>query len=103
MPHCCPQKQQCVFTSFSAGLRDSSDQPPGGVLERCGPNCSRSSSAEAGSLATVGCLLDSKLCPRQRLSLAGWTELLPVTSRSWNAVVEAELRQGEFQVVDLHS
>src|SRR5262252_8868942 len=37
MPHCTPQKQQCVFTSRSDDSRPC--QPPGGVSWRWGPYC----------------------------------------------------------------
>src|SRR5690242_12484539 len=102
MPHCCPQKQQCVFTSFSAGWVDSSRQPPGGVNCWCGPNFSIRTSGDCGGLAT-SLLLQAKLGHRERLALARRTQLLPIAGRSRHRIVEAELRQNKLEVVNVHA
>src|SRR5581483_8085028 len=49
MPHCCPQKQQCVGTSLS-GI-SLSCQPPGGTKFSVGPYCLLNSSTVRGGFA----------------------------------------------------
>src|SRR5438552_11735407 len=101
MPHCWPQKQQWVFTRRSAGLRDSSCQPPGGIYAGCGPNCSVSTFSETGALAT-GFLFQAELRERQRLALARWAQFLPRGICSLQPVVETNLWKHFFQIVDVH-
>src|SRR5215467_285135 len=100
MPHCWPQKQQCVFTSFSPGPSDSRCHPPGGWYFRCGPNRLASSSA-FGALATRF-LLDAQLRAGERLSLTCRTQRLPVPGMTGRRVIEAELRQHAAEIVDMH-
>src|SRR5215469_9611983 len=98
MPHCWPQKQQCVFTSRSSS--DSWVQPPGGVYFKVGPNLSFNASG-LGALATRR-LLDPQLRTRKRLALACWTQRLPMPSGARHGVIEAHLRQDAAQVLDVH-
>src|SRR5664280_3788960 len=51
MPHCCPQKQQWVFTSFSSAPVCS--QPPEGTRFKVGPNCFTRSGRSVGSFAIL--------------------------------------------------
>src|SRR6516162_2500069 len=102
MPHCCPQKQQCVFTSRSAGCRDSSCQPPGGVYAGCGPNLSSKTSGETGGSATR-LLLQAQLSKGKRVPLTGGTQFLPGRACSIHSIVKTELRQNAFQIVDVHT
>src|SRR6188472_429423 len=50
MPHCCPQKQQCVFTSRSGSTLVDSRTPV--IAERCGPKRSMMRRGSAGISAT---------------------------------------------------
>src|SRR6185369_3560684 len=100
MPHCCPQKQQWVFTNFSAGWMDSSCHPPGGTYCKCGPNCSFSASADAGGLA-ICLLLHCQLRERDQLSFAGGTQILPVPAG--RGVIKSDLRQNTFEVIGMHA
>src|SRR5262245_66346864 len=52
MPHCWPQKQQCVSTILSGTTPGSSRIPVG--LERCGPKCCVMSCGEAAKVAMMG-------------------------------------------------
>src|SRR5579859_381245 len=101
MPHCWPQKQQCVFTKRSAGLRDSSCQPPGGVYAGCGPKRSRSDSSDAGALATR-ILLKLELRERERFSFARRAQFLPASACAFHAVIESNLRKDALQIFDVH-
>src|SRR5579859_2738635 len=101
MPHCWPQKQQCVFTKRSAGLRDSSCQPPGGVYAGCGPKRSRSDSSDTGALATR-ILLQPELRERERLSFACRAQFLPASAVAFHAVIEPNLRKDALQICDVH-
>src|SRR5262249_23740668 len=49
MPHCCPQKQQCVFTSRSGSTEASTRWPVG--YDRSGPNRASRSGVRGGSAA----------------------------------------------------
>src|SRR5581483_9642499 len=102
MPHCWPQKQQCVFTSLSAGCVASFCQPPGGVKLKRGPNCSISASGERGGLAMC-LLLQSQLRRSERFTLACRTEFLPVTSGTGHGVIEAKLRKDLLEIVHVHA
>src|SRR6266568_4882295 len=101
MPHCWPQKQQCVFTKRSAGLRDSSCQPPGGVYAGCGPKRSRSDSSDTGALATR-ILLKLELRERERFSFARRAQFLPVFASAFHAVIESNLWKDALQIFDVH-
>src|SRR3954469_8554499 len=102
MPHCWPQKQQCVLTSFSAS-RAESCQPPGGVKLRWGPKCAANASGVSGSLAT-GFLPNSHLRDGERFAFAGGAQLLPTASgERGRVVIEAELREDGAQIVDMHA
>src|SRR6476646_3512189 len=61
MPHCCPQKQQCVLTIRSGST--SAFQPLAGIRFRVGPNCATSSGIVTGGLA-----INFSLILKQRLS-----------------------------------
>src|SRR5262245_20687126 len=102
MPHCCPQKQQCVFTSLS-GASALVPRVPG---ERCGPKASMIRSSSTGSSATLGLLALAGPSPRLRETeegaTAAGTDLLVVTSwvRSSKVVPEAELPLDGGQIAD---
>src|SRR5690349_12987504 len=49
MPHCCPQKQQCVLTIWSGST--SAFQPLAGIRFRVGPNWATNSGIVIGVLA----------------------------------------------------
>src|SRR6185503_1950981 len=49
MPHCCPQKQQWVFTKRSGGVE--AFHPSGGSPFKCGPNSLTISVTGTGSFA----------------------------------------------------
>src|SRR5215510_5788878 len=49
MPHCCPQKQQCVLTSRSGSTEESARWPVGYAFN--GPNLASSSGVRGGSAA----------------------------------------------------
>src|SRR5262245_4397721 len=49
MPHCCPQKQQCVLTRRSGSTEVESRTPV--IDERCGPNRSMMCRSSTGSVA----------------------------------------------------
>src|SRR6266545_6935223 len=51
MPHCCPQKQQCVLTSRSGSMLVDRRAPD--MLDRCGPNCAVIRRSSTGSVAIV--------------------------------------------------
>src|SRR5215475_1346567 len=51
MPHCWPQKQQCVSTILSGTTPGSSRTPVD--LERCGPKCRVMSCGEAAKVAMM--------------------------------------------------
>src|SRR5204863_7207934 len=102
MPHCCPQKQQWVLTSLSAGCRDSSRQPPGGTKFRCGPYRSISASTGMGGLAMC-VLLQTQLRGCDRLALARGAELLPMAGRPRDRVVKIQLRENNLQVLNVHA
>src|SRR5689334_22181894 len=55
MPHCCPQKQQCVLTTRSGSTAASMRRPVG--YARSGPNFASSSGLRGGSAAIGLCLL----------------------------------------------
>src|SRR5579871_493609 len=86
MPHCCPQKQQCVFTKRSAGFR---------------PNFS--STISGATASATGLLLQAQLGQRQRFPLAGRAQFLPRRTALIHLIVEAELRQNSLEVVNVHS
>src|SRR3954465_11592770 len=52
MPHCCPQKQQCVLTSRSGSTLVDRRIPV--IAERCGPKRSMMRRGSAGISATNG-------------------------------------------------
>src|SRR6185295_639839 len=93
MPHCTPQKQQCVLTSLSASA--AAPQPPGGVSARCGPYCSINCSTVCGSLAMAHRLFDHPgLRQAQAAALAARAER--------EVEVEADARHRLLQVLDVH-
>src|SRR4051812_44131175 len=53
MPHCCPQKQQCVFTSFSVSAPASARIPC--AYARCGPKRSITFELSVGTVAMHVC------------------------------------------------
>src|SRR6266536_6118593 len=103
MPHCWPQKQQWVLTSFSGA---SCCHPPGGTYWRCGPYRSASDSSDCGGLAMAGSLVaklggsDTKLGASDRLAFTRRTESLPVSGVG-KRVVKAKLGQDGPQIADL--
>src|SRR6185436_1893684 len=102
MPHCWPQKQQCVFTRASGGWRAFSSYPPGGASLRCGPHRSMSTSGDAGRSAK-GVLPHAELGRGQAPALASRAERLPVTGRPVDRVVEPELGQHGPQVLHMEA
>src|SRR5262245_5912605 len=101
MPHCWPQKQQCVFTRRSGGWRVFSSHPPGGASLRCGPQRAVRASMEAGSSAKALLLLHADLGGAEALPFARRAERLPMPGRTLDAVVEPELRQHVPDVIDV--
>src|SRR4051794_36743415 len=101
MPHCIPQNEQWVFTSVSGASLADWAHPPGGVKFRCGPYRSTSSSVLAGASA-MGLLLYPQLRGRECCAFARRAQALPVTGRTFDAVIESQLRQDRLQVLDLH-
>src|SRR3546814_430733 len=102
MPHCCPQKQQCVFTVFSSACDAVPDQPPGGMYFSVGPNWRISSSMVAGGLGT-SFLLCFQLRERKCYSFAAGTNLLPKVFTVAHRIIKTQLRQYIPQVIDLHA
>src|SRR5262245_32416128 len=101
MPHCWPQKQQWVFTSFSPLRFAESTQPPGGTYLSVGPYCRLKVSTGCGGLAMQP-LLGAQLCERERLSFARLAYSLPMLRWPGDRKVKAQLRQHLAKIVNLH-
>src|SRR5262245_45820321 len=101
MPHCIPQKQQCVLTSASGRLRAASLHPPGGASLGCGPNASASRSMGRGGVAT-SVILQAELRRRERRAFARRTQALPGHGGPVDPVVEPELGEHTLEILDLH-
>src|SRR5262245_39971574 len=89
MPHCCPQKQQCVLTSRSGSTEESTRWPVGYAFN--GPNLASSSGVRGGS-AAIGISLEAgvpqvSLREGEKLPPAGRTDVLVVSGRVLGPVV----------------
>src|SRR5215813_7580086 len=89
MPHCCPQKQQCVLTSRSGSTEESTRWPVGYAFN--GPNLASSSGVRDGS-AAIGFSLGRgfpqvPLREGKQLSPAGRTDVLVVARAVLGPVV----------------
>src|SRR5262249_8445326 len=107
MPHCCPQKQQCVFTSRSGSTAALTRCPPGYM--RSGPNAVSSSCVSGGSAAigapsVVSGRRQGALGQRQHLTPAGGADVLIVPAahrRQFVAVSHLALHLDEILDVNL--
>src|SRR4051812_7693807 len=81
MPHCWPQKQQCVATSLSGTAPVSALAPS--MRLRCGPQALASASSDLGSVAI--CFPEPPLRDGEHRAPAGGTD----------ALVVVEVREGE--------
>src|SRR5262249_51947842 len=106
MPHCWPQKQQCVCTSRSGSIAESIRWPVG--YDRSGPNFASSSGVRGGSEA-IGPSLGRRagpqvsLCQCEHLSPAGGTDVLVVAVGDLRPVVAvAQLTLDGDKVLDVH-
>src|SRR5215831_15134363 len=83
MPHCWPQKQQCVCTSRSGSALVDSRAPV--ARDRCGPNRSMICSSLTGSVAMMffgsGLLPQRALRETEQRAAAAWTDLLVMGRR----------------------
>src|SRR4051794_40892660 len=99
MPHCCPQKQQCVFTRRSGSTDESTRRPVG--YDRSGPNVASRSGLRGGS-AAIGASLRGppgdgaprgrcgpqvSLCQGEQLAPAGGADVLVVAGGVFGPVV----------------
>src|SRR6516164_2740012 len=104
MPHCCPQKQQCVLTSRSGSTHESARWPVGYALN--GPNLASSSGVRAGS-AAIGSSLGRgvpqvPLREGEQLSPAGRTDVLVVARSVLGPVVAiTQLPLDDNQIIDV--
>src|SRR6188474_3195441 len=102
MPHCCPQKQQCVFTSRSGSTLV--DRRTRVIGDRCGPNRAMMGRGSTGTSATLATLpLVEVLLPQRSLrqtehcAAALGTDVLVVTAaRQLVAKAEFLLDGGEI-------
>src|SRR5678816_2795397 len=116
MPHCCPQKQQCVFTSRSGSTLVDSRSPV--IDDRCGPKRSMMRIGSTGTSATalpclslIACLAEAGrqrraavqiLAPQRALRqseerpAASGTDLL-IVAASCQLVVKPELLFHDYQ------
>src|SRR5262245_38285036 len=104
MPHCCPQKQQCVLTSRSGSTEESARWPVGYAFN--GPNLASSSGVRGGSRA-IGPSRERgvpqvPLREGEQLSPAGRTDVLVVARRVLGPVVAvAQFPLDSDQVIDV--
>src|SRR5215831_9161412 len=104
MPHCCPQKQQCVLTSRSGSTEESARWPAGYAFN--GPNLASSSGVRAGSVA-IGSSLERgvpqvPLREGEQLAPAGRTDVLVVARGAiGHVVVIAQLVLDRDQILDV--
>src|SRR5262249_55613315 len=104
MPHCCPQKQQCVLTSRSGSIDESMRWPVGYAFS--GPNLASSSGVRGGS-AALGSSLEGgvpqvPLRESEQLPPAGRTNVLVVTGGVLGPVVAiAQLPFDNDQIIDV--
>src|SRR5262245_31452861 len=103
MPHCCPQKQQCVLTSRSGSTEASTRCPVGYAFS--GPNLASSSAVSGGSAAIAPSLLGGpqvSLRQSEHLPPAGGADVLVVAGGVVGPVVTvAQLPLDDDQVVDV--
>src|SRR5262245_30846376 len=111
MPHCWPQKQQCVLTSRSGSVLVESRTLS--TTERCGPNRSMIFSESTGMVATVspfgrrvavGQLIAPRgaLCQTQQCATASRAYLLVVFGAVFHLVRKPQLLLDLGQVPDHH-
>src|SRR5262249_43522938 len=104
MPHCCPQKQQCVLTSRSGSTEVSTRWPVGYAFN--GPNLASSSGVRGGS-AAIGTSREAgvpqvPLRQGEQLPPAGRTDVLVVARRVLGPVVAiAQLPLDNDQIFDV--
>src|SRR5215472_12662188 len=89
IPHCCPQKQQCVLTSRSGSTEESARWPVGYAFN--GPNLA-SNSGVGGASAAIGFPLERgvpqvPLRQREQFSPAGRTDVLVVAPSVFGPVI----------------
>src|SRR5688572_27324069 len=112
IPHCCPQKQQCVGTILSGSA--SVSKRGASIRLRCGPQTSDRTSCSLGNVAISAdpqwCVFagtrvaapDLALCDGQHRAPAGGADALIVLDAGRaGLVVVAELALDFDQVVDL--
>src|SRR5215813_13642180 len=104
MPHCCPQKQQCVLTSRSGSTEESARWPVGYAFN--GPNLASNSGVRGGS-AAIGSPLGRgipqvPLREGEQPSPAGRTDVLVVARRVLGPVVViAQFPFDNDQIIDV--
>src|SRR5262245_11363417 len=104
MPHCCPQKQQCVLTSRSGSTEESARWPVGYAFN--GPNLASNSGGRGGS-AAIGSSLERgvpqvRVREGDQLSPAGRTDVLVVARRVLGPVVAvAQFPLDNDQIIDV--
>src|SRR6185312_2023638 len=97
MPHCWPQKQQWVLTSFSG----SSLVVPRTLAERCGPKARMISSSSTGIVAMSGALRPARaLRQAEDGAAASRADLLVVAGAARELVAEAEVMLDGDEVAD---
>src|SRR6516225_865309 len=107
-PHCCPQKQQCVFTNRSGSVLVESRKPV--IVDRCGPYASMIFSGSAGRIATTsplgGAFAQSvapglALCQAEQRASASRADLL-IMIGALHVVRKAQLTLDRRQVPNHH-
>src|SRR5262249_18295870 len=105
MPHCCPQKQQCVFTSRSGSTEVSTRWPVG--YDRSGPNLASSSGVRGGS-AAIGSSVGRRGVPQvslregEQLAPAGGADVLVMARSVLGPVVAvAQFPLDDDEVLDV--
>src|SRR5262249_43122891 len=104
MPHCCPQKQQCVLTSRSGSTEASTRWPVGYAFN--GPNLASNSGVRGGSVAISSSLERGvpqvPLRKGEQISPAGRTDVLVVAQRVLGPVVAiAQFLLDHDQIIDV--
>src|SRR5262249_7994152 len=104
MPHCWPQKQQCVLTSRSGSTEESMRWPVGYTFK--GPNLASRSGVRGGSAgiggSLEGCVPQVPLRESEQLPPAGRTDVLVVAGGVLGPVVTiAELSLDNDQIIDV--